>query len=204
MEKWKPEQVLTDSFRVSFCNLYESKPDMNGFDRFLMEMLFPKSRGTQQLANMLRIYNDAVARAKFSGTGPTPRTFKQAIIDGNSKKQDGRHGMFMLKANANKQYPPRLLMPNGGRAKSGDLYEGCWARALLTAYPYEAKNKQGTVVSRGASFNMLTVQRVPCPAGFTDDPFGSFVSEEDQDAVLAANPIEGAELANDDLDSLLA
>lgn len=200
----KPRAILTAEFRLSFCNLFQAKANMNGIVRYEMEMLFPRSAGTAQFRDMLELYNDALASAKFSGPGPTPRSFKDAIIDGNSKKQEGRHGMWMIKANASAEIngrpnAPRVLLANRMPATSKDVYEGCWCRAILTAYPYEARKDgkaNGSIINRGAAFNMMTVQKVR-----DDKPFAGFVTDEEQDELLRAAPIDGAE---EDIDSLLA
>jgi hypothetical protein len=203
-EAKKIRAILTPEFRLSFMSLYEPQADMNGVIRYQMEMLFPKERGGSQFKEMLEIYNEALANAKFSSGGPAPRTFKEAIIDGNSKKQGGRHGNFMLKAVASKEIngtpnKVKLLLPNRMPAGPGDIYEGCWCRAILTAFTYEARKDgkaNAPIISRGANFNIITVQKVR-----DDKPFASRISDTEIDAMLAAAPIEGAE---DDLDAMLS
>lgn len=183
---------MTPEFRLSFCNLWQAKPDMNGFVRFQMEMLFPKDRGVAQFVELNRIYNAQLAIAKFSAGGPTPRTFKEALIDGSKKKQEGRHGMFMLKANSGKDFPPRVVLQNGAAAEANTgpkgVYEGCWCRAIVSPFTYEAKHKDrpNVIISRGVGFNMMTVQKVR-----DDDPFSSIMSTLEQDALLNANPLPG-------------
>lgn len=204
MSEVKARAILTPEFRLSFCNLFTPKANMNGIVRFEMEMLFPKERGSAQLKEMLELYNEAIANAKFSAGGPAPRTFKDAIIDGNSKKQEGRHGMWMIKANASaeingKPNAPRVLLANRMSASSSDVYEGCWCRAIISSYPYEARKDgkaNAAVISRGGAFNMLTVQKTR-----DDKPFAGYITDEEQDALLSAAPIAGAE---DDLDAMLS
>lgn len=201
--KAKPRAIVTPEFRLSFSSLYKAEANMNGIVRHEMEMLFPKDRGASQLKELMDIYNEALKAGKFSGDGPTPRSFKDAIINGDSKKQEGRKGMFILKAVANpeingKPNAPRLLLANRMPAGPGDIYEGCWCRAILSAFSYEAR-KDGKanlpVIARGASFNILTVQKVR-----DDKPFASAISDAEQDAMLAAMPIDGDD--EDDLDLL--
>lgn len=204
MSAIKPRAILTPEFRLSFCNLFLPKADMNGFVRFQMEMLFPKAAGASQFKEMKDIYDEALANAKFSGAGPAPRSFKDAIIDGNSKKQDGRHGMWMIKANAspeinNRPNAPRVLLASRMPATPNDVYEGCWCRAIISAYSYEARkdksNANSPVISRGAAFNMMTVQKVR-----DDKPFAGFVTEDEQDELLKASPLDGAD---EDINDLL-
>lgn len=198
----KRKPILTEEFRLSFSALYEPAADMNGLVRYSMEMLFPKERGTTQLLPLQQLYNDALATAKWGGNGPEPRTFKQAIISGDTKKQEGRKGMFMIKANAsavinNVPQKIRLLMPDRTIAKPGDIYEGCWCRALLSSYTYQA-HKDGKannpIISRGAAFNIELVQKVR-----DDTPFASRMTEAEQDELLMAKPIEGSEGELDDM-----
>lgn len=200
----KPRVLLTPEFRLSFCSLFEPKPDMNKVVRYSMEMLFPKERGSAQFLEMMKLYNETLAAAKFGEKGATPRTFKEAIIDGNSKKQEGRQGMYMIKANASaeingKPNKPRLLLPNRMPAERKDIYEGCWCRAIVNCYPYEAHqdgDPKKPVISRGAAFGILTVQKTR-----DDKPFASYVTDEEQDELLKAAPLEGVEDA-DGLDLL--
>lgn len=198
MTNQKPKAILTPEFRLSFCNLFEPKPNMNGVIRFEMEMLFPKDRGGNQFQEMMALYNETIANANFSGNGPAPRPFKDAIIDGSSKKQEGRHGMFMIKANSGKDFPPRVLLPNRTLATPADVYEGCWAKSIISCYPYEARKDgkaNAPIISRGASFNMLTVWKQR-----DDEPFATFMTEAEQDELLnSAELPEGA----DDLDEML-
>ena len=195
----KPRAILTPEFRLSFCNLWEPKADMNGVVRFSMEMLFPKDRGGAQFKEMLDLYNEALANAQFSKGGPVPRSFKDAIIDGNSKKQEGRHGMFMIKAHSGAEYAPRILLPNRATATKADVYEGCWCRAIVTSYTYEArKDGKGPVINRGAAYNMLAVQKIR-----DDTPFATFVTDAEQDELLMNAPVPGAD-ESDELESLLS
>lgn len=202
------DPILTPEFRLSFCNLFEAKPDMNGFVRFQMEMLFPKDRGGNQFIDMKRIYDAQLAIAKFSAGGPAPRTFRDAIIDGSSKKQEGRHGMFMLKANSGKDFPPRVILQNGAQAENNTgpkgVYEGCWCRAIVSPFTYEAKHKErpNVIINRGVGYNMLTVQKVR-----DDEPFSSIMSTLEQDALLAQHPLTQqdaiARAGGDDLADLM-
>ena len=198
MSNQKVKAILTPEFRLSFCNLFEAKPNMNGLIRFEMEMLFPKDRGGAQFNEMMALYNETIANAKFSGQGPNPRQFKEAIIDGSSKKQEGRHGMYMIKANSGPDFPPRVLLPNRTPATSADVYEGCWCKAIVSCYAYEARKDSkanAPIISRGASFNMLTVWKQR-----DDEPFSTFMTEAEQDELLnSAELPEGA----DDLDDML-
>lgn len=199
----KPRAILTPEFRLSFCNLFLPKADMNGVVRFQMEMLFPKAAGASQFKDMKDLYDEALANAKFSGAGPAPRSFKDAIIDGNSKKQDGRHGMWMVKANASAEIngrpnAPRVLLASRMPATQKDVYEGCWCRAIISAYTYEARKDgkaNAPIISRGAAYNMLTVQKVR-----DDKPFAGFVTEDEQDELLKASPLDGAD---EDINDLL-
>jgi hypothetical protein len=136
---------------------------------------------------MQSLYNEALANASFSGAGPTPRSFKQCIIDGDGKNQGGRKNMWLIRANASSEIKGRpqkinILLPNKRPASEADVYEGCWCRAILSAYAYEARKDgkaNGAIISRGAAFNILTVQKLR-----DDTPFSSRLTDAELDAML--------------------
>ena len=181
--------IITPEFRLSFNCIFKAVPNMNGITRYEMEMLFPKSAGASQFTEMKRIYDSALLTAKFSGAGPTPRPFKDAVTDGDLKKQPGRKGMWFVKANASAEINGRpnrinILLPNKRPALEADVYEGCWCRSILSAYPYEARKdgkSNAPVISRGASFSIHTVQKLR-----DDKPFSSRISDAELEAMLDA------------------
>lgn len=184
--------VLSPEFRLSYANLFVAQPNMNGIVRFEMEMLFPKSAGVEQFEALEGAYNAAIEAANFSGPGPAPRTFRQALIDGDTKAQAGRHGMFLLRANSGEDFPPSVLIQNRQPALPADVYPGCWCKAVLQPYSFEArKDGHGPVIGRGASFSMLTVWKQR-----DDEAFSKAASPEEIDAILdkADQPANAGEI----------
>lgn len=180
--------VLTPEFRLSFFDLYAAKADMNGKLGFRAELLFPKSITGPELRPM-RLLHDQSIPPEWKAGGVVPRTFNQCFIDGDLKKQEGRKGHYMLRVSSGPDFAPRLLIETRATAKPGDLYCGCYARAILSTFTWEHKNPSGAVIKRGVSFNVLTVQRTRKPAADGSDRFGSFVTPEEQDALLDAAPL---------------
>jgi hypothetical protein len=186
------EAVLTPEFRLSFPALFVPTPDDNGVLRFRMEMLFPKTREYLLLLQPMKaLYNATIPQSWATDGGCAWRTFEQALIDGNQKKQEERKNHFILRANSGPKYPPRLLNPNKTQASEADLYAGCYCRAILTTFSWQTKNKQGAVINRGASFNISTVQKTR-----DGDPFSRSISAAAADAMLDEAPLTQDEFAD--------
>jgi len=189
-------KCLTPEFRCSFFDLFEPKVGMaddgkEGKLGFRLDMLFPKSIKMSDLRDMEKLYNDTVPHEWKAGGVPY-RTFKECFINGDKKKQDSRKGCWILRAQSGADYAPRLLLENKAVAKKGEIYGGAYARAILSAFPW-TYSRNGVVVKRGVSFNLLTVQRTRPPLADGSDRFGRFVSAEEQDELLDAAPLAIAE-----------
>jgi Protein of unknown function (DUF2815) len=182
-----PHAVISPTFRLSFPSLFEATADMNGRVNFRMEMLFAvadiKANPTM-FAEMKALYNGTVD-PKWLTNKEAYRTFEKAFIKGDDKKQPERQGHLILRASANQKFPPRMLRANRTPATDADIYAGCYCRALLTAYKYEAKNEKGIVINRGVAFNIKTVQKVR-----DGDSFGrGHISAATEDEMLASAPL---------------
>lgn len=195
-------KVLTPEFRLSFNDLFV--PKINSMDddeggnankkpRFGIEMLFPKSISMAELAEMRKVY-DSEIKPSWISDGLDYRKFNGAFINGDKKKQESRKGHWILRAHSGEEYPPRVLLANRDLAAKKDVYSGCYGRAILTAFPWEFKNKKGSIVKAGVSFNLLTFQKTR-----DGQRLGGFVSESEQDALLDAVP-----LSVDEAEDLLA
>lgn len=197
--------VLTEEYRLSFNSLFKPKPNMNNVLRYEQEMLFPKERGAQQFAEMKACYDRTIAT--LTEKYPTPRTFKESMISGDTKKQSGRHGMILIRAHSNPEYPPRLLLKNGQPAQDcvgpNGIYEGCWCKSLLNCFSWVHRDpkKNNTIVSQGASFGILTVIKQR-----DDDPFRTVSLSEDEQNKLIQAALDTNAIVNEaveDLDDLL-
>jgi Protein of unknown function (DUF2815) len=182
-----PNAVITPEFRLSFPVLFEATADMNGRVNFRMEMLFAiadiKANPTM-FAEMKTLYNGTVD-PKWLTNKDAYRTFEKAFIKGGEKKQPERQGHLILRASANQKFPPRMLLANRMPATESDIYAGCYCRALLTTYRYEAKNPKGDVINRGVAFNIKTVQKIR-----DGDSFGrGHISQATEDEMLASSPL---------------
>lgn len=192
------ESVVTPEFRLSFPVLFQAQPDMNGRINFRMDMVFPKDVAKthpKEIMAMKKLYDSGVKPEWIAGNLPY-RTFQKAFINGDTKNREEMKGKLILRANSGPEYPPRLLRRDGTLATPADLYAGCFCRAVLTRYFYEATNEKGVVINRGVSFNIHTVQKIK------DGPkLSKALTDEQADRALAAVPLDDAEMA--ELDDML-
>lgn len=181
--------VFTPNALLSFADLTVAKPDQNGQMGFRAELMFPKTIRMSELAEMKALHDGAI-RPAWVAAGEQYRAFEKCFIDGNTKKQDGRKGKWLLHTKAGTDFPPRLKMWDNKVAKGSDLYPGANVRALLSVFSWEGKNKEGIIISRGVSFNLLVVQLL----NLDGERLGAnFVSDEEIEEALAARPLAHAD-----------
>jgi hypothetical protein len=174
--------VWTPPCRLSFADLVIPKADMNGKVGFRAELLFPKTIKMTDLADM-RAIHDAAFNPQWGNTSPAPRAFTKCFIDGNTKKQEGRKGHWILRTQASEKRPPRLVLWDGSVCKGSDMYPGANVTCLVSTFGWQAVDKQtGRVTSRGASFNLLVVKKLD-NAG---QPFGNFISDDEIEEQIRA------------------
>lgn len=186
---------ITPTCRLSFADLFEPKPDMEGRVGYRAELLFPKNKATIQAMGPMRAVHDAKIKPEWVAGRLDFRTFNGCFIDGDTKKQEGRKGHYLLRVKSGEDYPPKLILADRRRAKPSDLYAGANVRAILSAFDWEHRNKAGQVVKRGVSFNLLTLQLVDTQG----ERFGDFVSDAEVDELLEANPLQGEGVEGEEL-----
>ncbi len=180
--------ALTPEFRISFCNLFQPKANMNGRLQFDVEMMFAKPVTAASMAELKVAHDGAIKPAWIHG-GEDYRKFGSIFVDGDKKKQASRKGNLLLKAWSSSEFPPKLVMPNPRIiATNRDIYPGCYARAILTPFHYEHKNEAGHIVSRGVAFGLHTVQKTR-----NGDPLTNVLQDADAEEMLLSSPIEDEE-----------
>ncbi len=175
----KPTKVTTPKFRASFPAVFAPKAYKGGKEVYSVVMLFDKKlKGEGKLSDMLNLIK-ATAIEKW---GEVPAEVLNMELDtcpfndGNKKTYDGYEGTYTARAAS--QYPPAIV--DTGNAKKDispqaildqtEFYAGCYARASITAFTWEAMGR------KGISFGLQNLQKLSDGETFSGrgDPLEDF------------------------------
>lgn len=181
--------IKTSPFILSFPALFEPTANMEGRLAYRAEMMFPKTLPEAAFRPIYDLYVATIPDTWKKGS-PNPQLWRSpsgwavkpvGYIDGDTKRQEERHGHWILRATSGVDYPPRVLLserdPLDGRFVAGDaksVYAGCWCVAVLTAYAFD--HEKGNA---GVAFNLHTVQKVG-----DGTPFSRMLSDDEAERLL--------------------
>lgn len=212
---------ITPAFRLSYPALFE--PVNTALDgstklKYSVTMLFPKKLTYETLKaarhpavqwmpddNCQGLYAEIckIARANFGPEVDLKSLKLPKFRDGDKPKpvsgkiDDNDKGYIVLRATCNEKIRPDCLRQDKTRITDpGELYPGCWVRALVTIAPFVHK-----VGGRGVTMYLTGIQKLA-----EDNPFSSRSRVEDEfDAVavdgVAANG-SGAVATTEDMSFL--
>jgi hypothetical protein len=156
-------QVLTPEFRVAFPKVFKAeRNDLNGKDEYSIVALFPKGADLSKLKAAAK----AAAEKKW-GADPKkwPKNLRDPFRDqGDREKVDDatgdtylpagyEAGAFYLNLKSTKR-PGLVDAKVQDIIDETDFYGGCYARAQVNAYAYDANG------NRGISFGLNHIQKL--------------------------------------------
>lgn len=166
-ETEKPNTVIvTPPFRVSFPSVFTPKPGMNGGKpKYSLSMLFPKKFDNAidqaQFGKMVALVNQALIGKWGADKAKWPKGLYTPFRDGAEKDYDGYDDTIIF-ATASSTRQPGLVGPDAVTKiiDASEFYAGCYARAKIDVYAFEAKDKNtGAILKRGVTFGLLHVQK---------------------------------------------
>lgn len=160
-KKAKFKSIMSPTFRVSFPHVFKPYSMQDGQEpAYSIEMMFPE--GTD-LTEMKKLATE-VKRAKWGDNAP--EGLRNPFKDGNLKKLESYKGMTIVSARTKQR--PGLIDENYNEIiDQAKFYAGCWAKATLTCYAYEARNKQGVILNRGVAFGLQNIMKVKDDTAFS-------------------------------------
>lgn len=185
--------VMTPEFRVSFPHVFKPNAFQNQEPKYSVQMLFDKDidlKAMKRAAKAAAVDKWGADKAKW------PRNLRLPFRDGNEKPDlDGYENVIFVSASS-KQRPgvvdQRLQAVT---EEDGTFYAGCYARATLRAFAYDAAG------NRGISFGLQNLQKTR-----DGDPFSGRKKAEDEfDAVETVDDDDfeaGDDIGVDDEDFL--
>lgn len=188
-------KVITGKVRLSYCHIFEPRPDDNGEEKYSVSILIPKE--DKETLRKIKAAVDAAVEQGKSGKwgGKIPANLKKPLRDGDEERPDDEAyaGHYFL--NATSKTKPGIAKPIGkgpdGKTKfqeitdSTEVYSGCYAKVSLNFYPYDAKGNKG--VAAGLN-NIVKVQdgeflggRASVQDDFAGEDFDDVIDNDDED-----------------------
>jgi hypothetical protein len=188
-------KVITGKVRLSYCHIFEPRPDDNGEEKYSCSILIPKS-DKETLRKIKAAVEAAIEQGKTSKWGgKVPANLKKPLRDGDEERPDDEAyaGHYFL--NATSKTKPGIAKPIGkgpdGRVKfqeitdSTEVYSGCYAKVSINFYPFDAKGNKG--VAAGLN-NIVKVQdgeflggRASVQDDFANEDFDDVIETDDED-----------------------
>jgi hypothetical protein len=136
-------KIVTGKVRFSYANVFVPKAGMDGgTPKYSVSILIPKS-DKEGVAKLQKAFEDCKAtNAAFFG-GSVPKMLKGGLRDGDVEKEDEAYaGHYFI--NANSAQKPDIVDANRETLyDASEFYSGCYGRASVTFYPYNAAGSKG-------------------------------------------------------------
>lgn len=161
------QKVMTPPFRISYPSLFE-KHQFEGEDEaaYRCKMFFPKETDLSGLKQAAK----ASLKNKWGDKKPKKLASPFRDGDGDDFDDDNTKGMIVVSAKSKKRKPEVVDKNRIMITDPEDIYPGCWCRATLRAFAYDAKG------NRGVSFALLNVQKLK-----DDEPFVALTESAEDD-----------------------
>ena len=146
-------KFVTGKVRFSFVHVFEPAETLNGSLKYSASILIPKS-DKDTVARFNKAFEETKqANAAYFG-GSIPKVLKGGLRDGDTEKDDPIYaGHYFFNANSNEK-PGVVDQDVNPIIDKGQFYSGCYGRASITMYPYDASG------SKGIAFGLNNVQKL--------------------------------------------
>lgn len=183
----KSERIVTGKFRVSFPNVFKPKPDLQGKEKYSLDMLFKKGSDEHKAISKI------VKKVCLDTWGGKPDGYKSPIKDGDKPNKQGKilngyeDHVFVTAKTLNK--PAVLDQGKHEILNAQDFYGGCYARASVVFSAYDAL---GNI---GVTCYLQNIQKMA-----DGDPFGNRVNAADEFDTIEGFDVEAGD--GDDMDDM--
>ena len=184
-------KAVTPPFRVSFPAVFEASSYQGSDPKYSVVMLFYPDKFTdadKRAWVAVQAIADAASKDMFKKlVKDLPGNFKKPLRDGAEKAHLDGYGEGMVFGTASSKQRPGLVDRNKQPILAEDeFYPGCWARATVTAYPYDN-------IGKGVAFGLHNLQKLG-----DDENFTGRVAAEDDFGDDADDVWQGADIAPED------
>lgn len=161
--------LLTPTFRVSFPYLFKT----NDYGFYTVKMIFDEDTDFSVFEDTLQ---EVIADKWLKGA---KKDLMLPLMDGDDANRPELEGKMHM--NAKSKFQPLIVDRQGvDILDEGELYAGCYARAVIGFYAYENKK----VGKAGVSLSLRSIQKVK-----EGEPFTKFVKASDEFDALDDNGV---------------
>jgi hypothetical protein len=136
-------KLVTGKARFSYANVFSPKASVEGgTPKYSVSIIIPKS-DKETIAKIQKAFDDtkAASAALFGGT--VPKGLKGGLRDGDEEKDDPVYAnSYFINANS-VQKPGVVDQDLNPIIDASEFYSGCYGRASITFYPYNAQGSKG-------------------------------------------------------------
>ena len=135
-------KFVTGKVRFSYAHVFQPAETPNGTLKYSVSILIPKT-DKETVARFQKAFDDTKsANAAFWG-GNVPKMLKGGLRDGDEEKSDPVYaGHYFFNANSNEK-PGVVDAELNPIVDASELYSGCYGRASVTFYAYNAQGSKG-------------------------------------------------------------
>ena len=136
-------KVVTGKVRFSYANVFQPASSIEGgTPKYSVSIIIPKS-DKDTIARLTKAFEDTKASASAYFGGAVPKNLKGGLRDGDAEKDDPAYAnSFFINANS-AQKPGVVDQDLNPIIDTSEFYSGCYGRASITFYPYNAQGSKG-------------------------------------------------------------
>jgi hypothetical protein len=136
-------KVVTGNVRFSYANVFQPKASMEGgTPKYSVSIIIPKS-DKDTISRLQKAFEDTKAASATLFGGTVPKNLKGGLRDGDAEKDDPVYaGSYFINANS-VQKPGVVDAELNPIINADEFYSGCYGRASVTFYPYNAQGSKG-------------------------------------------------------------
>ena len=177
-----PTKVVTGVVRFSYMHVWEPASINPGDDpKYSVSLLIPKSDKATiaSIKEAIKIATEAGKSTKFEGK--IPGNLKTPLRDGDIDRPDDENYAGHYFVNANCKTKPGIVDKNSKPIMEQDeVYSGCYGRASVTFYAYNAKGTKG--IACGLNHIMKTKDGEPLGGRSTaESDFAGVETNDEED-----------------------
>ena len=136
-------KVVTGKVRFSYAHVFQPASSIEGgTPKYSVSIIIPKS-DKDTIARLTKAFEDTKSSASAYFGGAVPKNLKGGLRDGDAEKDDPAYAnSFFINANS-AQKPGVVDADLNPIIDTSEFYSGCYGRASITFYPYNAQGSKG-------------------------------------------------------------
>lgn len=178
MDKAQPAtKVITGLVRFSYAHVFKPHSSIEGSEpKYSVCLLVPKKDRYSVAALQAGIKAAVTAGTSSHWGGKTPKNLKTPLRDGDEERPDDENYAGMYFINASSKMKPMIVDRDKNEILDPmDFYSGCWGRASINFFPYDAVGNRGI----GAGLNNLQKLKDGEPLSSRSDAKSDFADDFD-------------------------